>query len=403
MNLPFFIARRYLFSRQTTNAVNIITGVSMLGVSIGAAAMIVVLSAFNGLENLIRSFYNTTDPDFRIELVEGKNFIYDEDLNTRIRDVQGVKDASYVLEEKALFRYQGKEFIATLKGVDAHYLEVTNFEDALVHGEFFVPGVDENLAIVGMGVAYHLGISRINMNDPIEIHMPRANASILDPMSAVSSELIYPMGLFSVQPDMDIKYVLVPLPFLQRMSDVKSSRLSSIEVSVVDAKDSKDIKERLQNTLGADFTVLDRDEQQMAIFKVLKTEGLATYLILAFIVLVSSFGILGSNTMLILDKKEDIKTLWAMGADDRLTRRIFFMEGLITSLLGGLGGIALGVIIVLVQQYFGLVGLGDGYVLDSYPVELRFDDFVLILATVVFLGLLVSVISTLKLKKKSLI
>ena len=159
----------------------------MTGVAVGAAAMIVVLSAFNGLENLIRSFYNTTDPDFRIELVEGKTFFYSDEFDQALASVEGVENFSYVLEEKALFRYHNKEYIATLKGVDENYLKVTVFENALVHGEFFAPDSDENLAIVGMGVAYHLGLSRINMTDPLEIYVPRANASVFDPMNAVNN------------------------------------------------------------------------------------------------------------------------------------------------------------------------------------------------------------------------
>ena len=283
MNFPFFIAKRYLFSKQTTNAVNIITGVSMLGVAIGAAAMIVVLSAFNGLENLIRGFYNTTDPDFRIELVEGKTFFYSDSLQQSLNSVEGAEIFSFVLEEKALFRYQNKEFIATLKGVDENYLRVTDFENALIHGEFFTPDSDENLAIVGMGVAYHLGISRINMTDPVEIYVPKANADVFDPMNAVSNTVIFPIGLFSVQPDIDVKYVLVPLRFVQRLSDINKPRLSSIEVLMADNANRNEVQLNLENKLGDGFKVLNRDEQQMAIFKVLKTEGFATYLILAFI------------------------------------------------------------------------------------------------------------------------
>ena len=373
----------------------------MTGVAVGAAAMIVVLSAFNGLENLIRSFYNTTDPDFRIELVEGKTFFYSDEFDQALASVEGVENFSYVLEEKALFRYHNKEYIATLKGVDENYLKVTDFENALVHGEFFAPDSDENLAIVGMGVAYHLGLSRINMTDPLEIYVPRANASVFDPMNAVNNSLIFPMGLFSVQPDIDVKYVLVPLPFVQRLSDTKNKRISSVEVLMHQNSDVDLVQERIREKVGDRFKILNRDEQQIAIFKVLKTEGFATYLILAFIVMVSSFGILGSNTMLILDKKEDIKTLWALGANDQMTRKIFFTEGLITSLVGGLGGLILGVLIVWVQKMFGLVGLGEGYVLDAYPVDLRLDDFFLVLGTVVALGLMVSFVSTFKLKKKN--
>ena len=402
MNFPFFIAKRYLFSKHTTGAVNIITGLSMLGVAVGAAAMIVVLSAFNGLETLIRGFYNTFDPDLKIELVEGKNLAFDEEIKHRIERTPHVENASFVLEEKALFRANKKEFIATLKGVDGNYLKVTDFENALLNGEFFPPNTDDDFAIVGMGVAYHLGISKINMKTSIEVFVPKVDASIANPMNAVSTQYIYPIGLFSIQPDFDVKYTIVPIRFVQGLVNTKEPRFSSIEIKGIENADIDQLQEDLQETLGADFKVLNRDEQQVSIYKVLKTEGLATYAILAFILMVSSFGILGANIMLVLDKKQDIKTLWAMGADDKSVRKIFFLEGLLTSLLGGIGGIVLGVLIIVLQITTGVVSLGDGYVVDAYPVELRFNDIALVLVTVVTLGFLVSVLSTRKLTKASI-
>ena len=402
MNFPFFIAKRYLFSKHTTGAVNIITGLSMLGVAVGAAAMIVVLSAFNGLETLIRGFYNTFDPDLKIELAEGKNLTFDEDIRNRIERTPHVDYLSFILEEKALLRANKKEYIATLKGVDKNYLRVTDFENALVVGEFFPAQPEEDLAIIGYGVAYHLGISKINMNTAIEVFVPKINASALDPANAVSAKFIYPIGLFSIQPDFDAKYVVVPIEFVQSLVNTKDSKFSSIELKATENADIEQLQKDLQETLGKDFKVLNRDQQQVSIYKVLKTEGLATYAILAFILMVSSFGILGANIMLVLDKKQDIKTLWAMGADDNSVRKIFFLEGLLTSLLGGIGGVILGVLIIVLQLFTGIVGLGEGYVVNAYPVELRFNDITLVLFTVIFLGFLVSVLSTRKLSKANI-
>ncbi len=402
MNFPFFIARRYLFSKHTTGAVNIITGLSMLGVAVGAASMIVVLSAFNGLETLIRGFYNTFDPDLKIELAEGKNLTFDEEIKNRIERTPNVEYLSFVLEEKALLRSNGKEYIATLKGVDKNYLRVTDFENALLVGEFFPAQPEEDLAIVGYGVAYHLGISKINMNTAIEVFVPKANANVLDPSNAFSTQYIYPIGLFSIQPDFDAKYVIVPIEFVQGLVSSKEARFSSIEIKSTENSNVEQLQKDLQETLGTDFKVLNRDEQQVSIYKVLKTEGLATYAILAFILMVSSFGILGANIMLVLDKKQDIKTLWAMGADDNSVRKVFFLEGLLTSLLGGIGGVLLGILIIGLQITTGIVSLGDGYVVDAYPVELRFNDIALVLVTVVALGFLVSVLSTRKLSKASI-
>lgn len=403
MNLPFFIAKRYLFSKHTTNAVNLITGISVLGVAVGAAAMIIVLSAFNGLETLIRGFYNTFDPDLKIELAEGKNSAFDDDLGKRIAQTPFVEAYAFILEEKALFRANDREFIATLKGVDKTYLKVTEFESALLHGEFFPSEPEEDLAILGSGVAYHMGISKINMNTVIEVFVPKANGSILDPINAVNTRRIYPIGIFSIQPDFDVKYTMVPLRLVQQIVDIETPRFSSIEIKGTADANLDELQESLQEALGSAFKVLNRDQQQVSIYKVLQTEGLATYLILAFILMVSSFGILGANIMLTLDKKEDIKTLWAVGADESLVRKIFFTEGLLTSFIGGIGGLLLGTSIVAIQKLTGIISLGEGYAVKAYPVELRLENFLLVLVTVVVLGFLVSVISTRKLNKKSLL
>lgn len=403
MNLSFFIAKRYLFSKHTTNAVNLITGISVLGVAVGAAAMIIVLSAFNGLETLIRGFYNTFDPDLKIELAEGKNSAFDDDLGKRIAQTPFVEAYAFILEEKALFRANDREFIATLKGVDKTYLKVTEFESALLHGEFFPSEPEEDLAILGSGVAYHMGISKINMNTVIEVFVPKANGSILNPTNAVNTRRIYPIGIFSIQPDFDVKYTMVPLRLVQQIVDIETPRFSSIEVKGTADANLDELQESLQETLGSAFKVLNRDQQQVSIYKVLQTEGLATYLILAFILMVSSFGILGANIMLTLDKKEDIKTLWAVGADESLVRKIFFTEGLLTSFIGGIGGLLLGTSIVAIQKLTGIISLGEGYAVEAYPVELRLENFLLVLVTVVALGFLVSVISTKKLNKKSLL
>lgn len=392
MNFPFFIAKRYLFSKHTTNAVNIITGVSLLGVAVGAAAMIIVLSGFNGLENLIRGFYNTFDPDVKIELVQGKNFEVDASLIDKINKVEGVRECAVVLEEKALFRYQDREFIATIKGVDEHYLEVTNFEKGLVAGEFFPPNETENIGILGAGIAYHLGISKVNYQNPVELYVPKSDASILDPNGAISQHMLYPIGLFSVQPEFDLKYAIVPLRYAQSLTHLEG-HASLLELDLNETADQKEVFGQLENILGEGFEILDRDAQNKDVFKVLKTEGLATYLVLAFIILIASFGILGSNTMLVLDKREDIKTLWHLGASEKHVKRIFFTEGILTSFIGGVIGVGLGIGIVLAQQQFGLVSLGEGYVVNAYPVELRFQDFFLVISTVFGLGLLSSLIS----------
>ncbi|MDX5326758.1 MAG: ABC transporter permease [Bacteroidota bacterium] len=400
MNLPFFIAKRYLFSKKKTNAVNLITGVSILGITVGTAAMIIVLSAFNGLEDLVRSFYDTFDPDLKVELVKGKNWQWTDDQAAKLEQVEGIDAYSLVLEEKALLRYRDKEFIATLKGVDGNYLRATQFEDALIRGEFFVQE-DTRAAIPGLGVSYHLSLSSKVDRQPIDVYVPRDDFSpMLDPTAAFTTETLNPVGTFSVQPDFDVKYVITPLAFVRGL--VGKDKISAIEVKVAQGADEESVRHSLETVMGSKFTVKTRDEQQATLFRVMKTEGLVTFLILAFILAIASFTILGSLTMLILDKKEDIITLWNLGADERFLKRTFMLEGLLIAGIGAGTGLILGLGIVWAQQNYGLIQLGQGYAMEAYPVALRLMDFVKVMVTVMGISLAITMVATRRLKVERL-
>jgi lipoprotein-releasing system permease protein len=397
VNVPFYIARRYLVSKKRTNAVNLITGISMLGVAVGTAAMITVLSGFNGLESLIRSFYNTFDPDIKVLTEKGKFLPGDSTTYSFLADLDEVADYSLVLEDKALLQFRDKEYIATIKGVDRNYNSTTRFSESITRGDYFGRMTDE-VGVVGIGVAYHLSLARLDFVDPMRVYVPRGDYKIgLDPSSSVNMQPLYPVGIFSVQPDYDIKYVVTPLAYAQKLFN-KRGGLSAVEIKLHEGADVDAAKEVITQKLGTGYKVLDRNEQQFTIFRVIKIEGLATFLILTFILTIASFGILGSLIMLILEKKKDINTMRSLGLTKKRIKHIFLAEGLLISSVGCLFGVFLGVTLVLLQDNFGLIALGQGYAMDAYPVELRIGDVFRVFLTVMAIGSLVSWLAVRRLK-----
>lgn len=397
MNLPFYIAKRYFVAKKTSNAVNLIAAISVVGVMVGTAAMIAVLSGFNGLESLIRSFYNTFDPDIKVLAVEGKYLPGTSTDYAFLAEWPEILSYSEVLEDKALIQYHDKEFIATIKGVDQNYSTVTRFEETISRGEHF-GDMQEDVGVMGIGVAYHLNFLRLDFAEPLNIFVPKADYKLgVDPTQSVNRKQLYPMGIFSVQPDYDVKYVVTPLVFAQELF-AKGAILSSLEIKLSPEADVNQTKEKLQAALGANYKVLNRNEQQATIFRVIQIEGLATFLILAFILTIASFGILGSLIMLILEKRHDIHTLRSLGLTTQRIKRVFLNEGLLISTAGCGLGVILGVGLVLAQQHFAIISLGQGYAMDAYPVELRFWDVLRVFLTVMAIGSIVSWLAVRRLK-----
>lgn len=391
MNLSTYIARRYFFSKKSGNAVNLITGISVVGISVGTAALIIVLSVFNGLEGLVKSFYNTFDPDLKVEVVSGKYFVPEETQLEELSKIESVLYISSVLEERALLNFQEKEYIATLKGVDPYYTKVSNFADAISSGTYQVGernGVQRG--VLGIGVAYYLGYSRVDFESSISVYVPKADASVgMDFSNAFSSGGLYPSGIFSIQPEYDEQYLISSLDFAQNLLNRKGA-VTALEIKLEEGTSLKTIQKEIVGLFGEGYTVKNRDEQQSGFMKVMKSESLFTFLVFALILTIATFTIMGSLTMLILDKKDNLRTLWAMGTDEQTLKTIFFKEGLLIGLVGAVSGLILGVGIVLIQDYFGLVALGQGYVVEAYPVALKLQDVVLVMATVIALSGLTS-------------
>lgn len=391
MKLPLYIAWRYLKSKKSHNVINIISGISVAGVTIGTMALIVVLSVFNGFESLVISLFNSFDPPIKVSPAIGKTFDSKTFPWGKVADIPGVKAQTAVIEEKALLRYGKAQFLVTLKGVDSSYASWTGLDSMMTAGSLMLEFKGQPFAVVGQGVAYYLGVNPEDYDSFIETYAPRRTGKIgSNPEQAFNRIDIRPSGIFSVQQDFDTKYVIVPLSFSRELFEY-TNEITSVEIALTQIADFKATQEQIKQALGPGFLVKNRFEQQETLYRIMQSEKWAIFLILSFILIIATFNVIGSLSMLILDKKKDIAILHSLGADNRLIRRIFMAEGLLVSLSGALAGLILGTAICLVQQHFGLVKInaeGGSFLISAYPVLMKFSDFFYVFITVSLIGLL---------------
>jgi len=395
LNFPFYIAKRYLISKKSTNVINLISGITVFGVAIGTTALIVILSVFNGLESFVISQFNSFDPDLKISIVEGKTFDSENEKLKTIKNLKEVEFYAEVLEENALIKYKDTyQTISRIKGVGGDYEQMTGVDTMIIDGEFKLHLNKMPLAVMGSSAGALLSV-RLNLIDPMKIYMPKRLGDVKnisqDPTKAFKTKSIYPVGVFSIDQDID-EIVLVPIEFARDLLDYKTE-VSAIELKLADGLDVDDIKKKIKNILGNEFEVKDRFEQQEFMYNIMKSEKLIIFLILSFILIIASFNIIGSLTMLILDKKEDIAILRSMGANLRTIKKIFLFEGWSISFIGAAFGLGLGALICWLQVTFELVKLqGDAEFLyiTAYPVEMHFTDFLIVLVTVFFIGFVAS-------------
>ena len=390
LSFSFRIARRYLFSKKSHNAINIISGISAAGVAIGTMALVCVLSVFNGFETLISDMFSAFDPDLKITLTHGKTF----DVNSKeFNELHKMKSVAYfteVVEENALLRFKDKQMPATIKGVSNDFEKMTRIDSIMYDGRFVLFDGAFQRAVPGVGVASILGLGA-HFIDPLYIYAPKRTSKInlLRPENSFNQIGTFVSGIFSVkQLQYDDHYVLVSIDLARNLFEYEKSTVSAVELKLAKGVKQSEIQKQIQTLLGDRFQVKNRYEQQESFFKIMKIEKWITYLILCFILLIASFNIIGSLSMLIIDKKADIQTLRNLGANNQLIKRIFLFEGWMISGVGALIGICLGTLLCLMQQYFGLLKLGTGYVVDAYPVVTNALDILLVFITVLFMGVL---------------
>jgi len=387
VKLSLYIAKRYLFAKKSRNAINIISAVSVAGVAVGTMALIIILSVFNGLETMVSAIFNTFDPDIKISAAEGKTFIADTSRLKLLAKVEGVSCYSLSLEENALLKYGDRQFIATIKGVDDNYAMVSNIDSSMFEGTFTLQSEKGRpYAIPGIGVAQYLGL-RINFISQLSIWLPKRTGSTnINAEDPFNKKFITPSGIFEVEKEYDSKYVYVPLGFARELIEVDEG-VTSLEIKFSDRADPQYTQKNISKIFGKGFIVKNRYEQQEIFYKVMKSERLAIFLILTLILIIASFNIMGSLTMLIIEKERDIEILKSLGADNSLIRKIFIFEGWLISIIGAIAGIILGFTVCWVQQTFGLVKLNsESLIMDSYPVVMKIKDFIVVPVVVLLIG-----------------
>lgn len=389
MRLPLFIANRYLVGKKSQNLINIITWISIIGIGVGSFALIVVLSAFNGLEQVISSMNNRLTPDIQVAPMKGKTLDLTSFPLGKIKEMPGVTHVVPTLTEDALFRVDDKQHIGQVKGVGIEYQEIERLHE-VVPGEtgMLLSEDGHNFAIPGTGVAWRLGINAYNPYAMLRVYVPkRGNASQMSLESGFNADVLTVQSVFVTQQEIDEKLVLVPYEWLSNLLEYKD-KASNVELFLEPKAEASQIKKAVKALLGDGFTVKDQQEQQETFYKIMRSEKWAVYVILTFILILATFNVVGSLSMLMIDKRKDTEILKSMGADNHLIQKIFMNEGLLISVAGGVIGLLLGIVVVLLQQQFGFVKFGSGgnYIVDAYPVMLKLKDVLLIFATIFVVG-----------------
>jgi lipoprotein-releasing system permease protein len=404
MNLPLKIARRYFFSRKSGGAFNLISilsGISLLGYIVGAAALIIVLSVFNGFEGLFMGMYNNFDSDFQVSASVGKTFHGSQLDSTKLHAIEGIEKISYVLEENVLLKYGDRQNLATVKGVDESFISLTGLDSSMVAGVLLLQDGDTNFAVVGQGVGYQLSIDPNNMFEVLRIYVPnKEEVDVLNPTSAFSEDVLLPVGVFNIQEEVDNKYVIAPLRFLHKLLNRKDE-YSSVEIKIAPTVNPQKVRQALMDLAGERFVVKNRFEQREAFYKVMRSEKLISYFILFFILLIAAGNTIGSLYILVIEKRKDLSLLSALGLTPNEARNVFMWQGVMMAFVGSCIGLGLGVLVCYLQAEYGFVKLDSAasFMFNAYPVELRWGDAGIVFITVLFLGLLTAIYPAYKAKQ----
>ena len=393
MNFPFYIARRYLFSKKSHNAINVISAISVCGVALATLALVCTLSVFNGFQDLVTTFFTAFDPQLKITAVRGKVFDGQDKRVLQLKKMPDVEVYSESLEDNVMVQYQGRQAMAVVKGVEDNFDQLTPIDSILFgRGDLLLHDEVVDYAIPGIQLLSTLG-SGIRFLDPLEIYAPRRGAKVnmANPSTAFVTGNLFSSGLvFAVnQEKYDASYILTSIDFARRLFQY-TTEVSAINLKLKAGADTDAVKKHIQDLLGDDFLVQDRYEQQADTYRIMEIEKLISYLFLTFILMIACFNVIGSLSMLIIDKRDDVVTLRNLGASDRQIVRIFLFEGRMISFFGAFAGVVLGLLLCWLQQEYGLIALGSSgsFVVDAYPVSVHASDVLLIFITVLLIGFL---------------
>lgn len=395
MNFPFYIARRYLFSKSSSNAINIITIIAAIGVFAGAFALFIVLSGFSGLKDFSLSFSNQYDPDLKVLPASGKTFNFSEAEKDQLKTISGISTFSEVIEERVFLDFRSKNKTAYIKGVDENFLKVNQLDSALVRGVWFHP--TESQVVIGSNISRDLNLGVFDYMSLLEVLVPRpGTGQVLDPTRAFNSENVVVSGIYSINEELDDKFVYSSLDFARDLLSLKPTEITGLELKLEPGADSETVKNEVQAAIKDGVEIKNRAQLNDALYKMLNTENLAVYLIFTLVLIIALFNVVGSIIMVILDKRENIKTLHSLGATPHQIKNVFFTQGVFLTLLGGSLGLIFSILLVYLQLEYDLVMITPNL---AYPVSITWQNIVLVIVTITSLGMLASYIAASRSKK----
>ena len=402
--MHFLFAWRYFRAKKSTNVINIIAWICITAIVIGTAALIMVLSVFNGFEGLVKSLYSSFYPDLKISPASGKIMTLSPTQLQKLQSLEGIKNFSLVVEEKALLQSMENQALVHVKGVDSQYTKINQVRAHVVDGKFDIGTSNKPLLVLGVGIEGSLDIRASQNPDPLMIYIPKKSESEeLDQVNNISSDTIHTSGAFSIQQEFDIKYAITDIGFLKNALLLGKDDYSAVEVAVAEEAKTQQAKTAVEKLLGKNYKVEDRYQQNQSLYSVMKLERWVFYAVLCLILVVAAFNMVGALTMLVLEKQKDISILNALGAKKSFIQRVFLNEGFLLAIIGGLVGMALALVLVILQQQFHLVPLqGGSFLIDYFPVKLRVSDFLLVALTVFLIALVASWLPALKASRQEL-
>ena len=398
MSFSLYIAKRYLFTKSSNNAINIITGIAATGVVVGALALFIVLSGFGGLKEFSLQFASFFDSDLKVFPVEGKTITFDDALSSEILKTEGIAAISEVIEERVYLQYKGKNHLASIKGVDSNYGNVNPIDSILYFGEWFEPNREE--VVIGLAMVSKLSLGTRDYGNLLKLTVPKpGKGQILDPSKAFTSSPAVVSGVYAVNDDLNSKYVFSDIDFARTLLSLDSTKVSALEIRLNENADEVTTIAALQSLFQNKVIIKTRIQQNDALYKMLNAENLAVYFIFTLILIIALFNVVGSIIMMILDKQSNIKTLFNMGATIKEIRAVFLYQGILMTLIGGFVGVLLGVLVIAAQLQFGLINIAQDL---PYPVSLQFKNVVLVLVTITVLGVIASKIASSRVSEKLL-
>ncbi|WP_298286683.1 FtsX-like permease family protein [uncultured Lutibacter sp.] len=397
MNFPLYIAKRYLFSKSSNNTINIITFIAAIGVIVGTLALFIVLSGFSGLREFSIGFLNTSDPDIKITSKKGKSFLVSKEINSILDNEKGIAFYSKVIEERAFFDFKNKTHIAYIKGVDSNYIKVNRMDTTVYVGTWLDKEIPLG-AVVGNGISNLLSVGVFDFLEPLKIYVPKPGEGyITNPNNAFSKINTQAIGVFSLTDEIDRKFTFISLAVAQQLLNYTPNQVSAIEIRVKSIEDREVIITKIKSALGDDFVVENREQLNAVLYKMLNTENLASYLVFTLILIIALFNVIGAIIMMILDKKDNLKTLYNLGATIKEIKRVFILQGFLLSVVGLVIGLSLGILLVLLQKKYHLFMITQHL---AYPVEFTLFNVLTVVVTILVLGFLASKIASSRISKK---